>query len=1267
MGKDIRNYEFKTQNAQAFVNDKGELKFEGKKKKELEQLQPLFDAILKADKSSTKNKKKLDSDTEKDLMNKLHTLLMADGKVDATELKLGDEFVKSGKSVAEFINEKIAKANSTKETKEVKEEPVAEVEEEPVAQEPVTEVVTEEVKEEERTPVVERRPDPRVSQNAFNQAIQNQRVRIQDKKDELTTAFTKEVTVDKGVYLYNVAVQALKDEGVEHPNAKQINDRIAEIALVNDISDVNRVPKGKVIKVGRVGSPVQPAAEASPTVGESPVTPTTVAPSSITVQEKPVPETLTELEYSAEEKVDGEGDNALTYKEWTKEGFTTMYTTEVDGVTLTADSLEKLKELKTQFAAATITAAPESEAADAKATRQAANLENMKKRIELSGGDIGVIEDVIDKLRADGNVNLESEDVQAFVQDLARTKNVEVLTKLLVNSEDNFTNDLIKNEDTAKTVASLYKEIRDKENASEKLTDDEIALKEFMATKVKNYELYQIAVDSDNDVAEKSIYFNEKSGEIAYSSGDYYANDPKVLDGFVKAINEANAATKNDTIPDDTDDNAKERALAAVFKQYVNTEDKMLANCIASKADALHASKDDVLALVAKSDMFVLDSLNFTPSAEDSPAFNKAVADRVVALYEAGNGDPANMRYLETALANIDAATYDPEEDKQKAKDKVLESFFEVTGEGENKEYTFKPSRRPAQEEIYIMLCNIPAGMQKAVLDSVTSIDDLGKGQYTQSLETDAQYITTADLKAKYAELFEKAVAEFDLENDLEGAQAKVLKFIEAVGENIDLIPFGKIQENFGDVTFVKDYLGPLKNENENILRKLTLLDLDIKETESDGNVTYNVSFSIAANVDYNADVAHIVLSAASKEELLAKAEQYIELQNIVYEAKTNEASSKFTDTERGINMARLKEIFNDENIDKDVKLSVVNFVVGKWDLYDEELIDNIIDTKDPDFIKEESIVGREGVKLNPTQMATLIDYAVKPKLEDGNDNPFYLGTESGNQIRNVIINSGNKEQITAIYDSLRSSDQLYVLSKHFEFFEDANDKFEQLINKVIDTNEQDVAFAFVEVLELAMDKQLTLSQETANKLMNKIQRPLPVHDGREPIYSWADFFGNTIFYRKKTGSDGKVTFERCTASDYAKEIKYETDNNGTSHTKEKLQAEALSRLSSSGVADVVLAYSESGKGIIKDWNDEYALFGDALGVDDMMPVINKVLYYGSEANKRSDEYNALLDLVQPFKDENGKVNTTKDFSSDIATKIDNAMIAYIKKVRNIT
>lgn len=1242
MGKDIRNYEFKTQKAQAFVNDKGELKFKGKKKKELEQLKPLFDAILKADTSSTKNKKKLDSDTEKDLMNKLHTLLMADGIVDADELKLGDEFVKSGKSVADFINEKIAKANSAKETKEVKEEPVAEVEEEPVAQEPVTEVVTEEVKEEERTPVVERRPDPRVSQNAFNQAIQNQRVRIQDKKDELTTAFTKEVTVDKGVYLYNIAVQALKDEDVEHPNAKQINERIAEIALVNDISDVNRVPKGKVIKVGRVG--------------ESPVTPTTVAPSSITVQEKPVSETLTELEYSVEEKDDGEGDNALTYKEWTKEGYTTKYTTEVDGVTLTADSLEKLKELKTQFTAATITAAQENEEADAKVTRQAANLVNMKKRIELSGGDLDVIKDVIDKLRADGNVNLELEEVQAFVQDLARTKNVEVLTKLLVNSEDNFTNDLIKNEDTAKTVASLYKDIRDKEKAGQKLTDDEIALKEFMATKVKNYGLYKIAADSDNDVAEKSIYFNEKSGEIAYFSGDYYANDPKVFDGFVKAINEANAATKNDTIPDDTDDKAKERALAAVFKQYVNTEDKMLANCIASKADALHASKDDVLALVAKSDMFVLDSLNFTPSAEDSPAFNKAVADRVVALYEAGNGDPANMRYLETALSKIEAATYDPEEDKQKAKDKVLESFFEVTGEGENKEYTFKPSRRPTYEEIEQLISNASPEMKTAVLDYVSSIDDLGKGQYTQVLE---QNFSTADLKAKYAELFD--AANLDVENDLEDAKAKVLQFIDAVGPNIDLIPFDKIKEKFDDVDFVKEHLGPQVEDHE-IKRKLTELDLDIKESEpdSEGKVRYSVDFSLATERFGETVVEEVSLNADSKDELLAKARSYIELQNIVYEAESADA----TDTEREINLARLKEMFNDENLDKDFKLAIGNFVIGHKDVYSETLMDDIIETKDPDFIKSE-VIGWRGGHLTDEQMSRLIEYAKNPKLENDSNNPFYLGTASGNDIRDAIVCRGKKEEITAIYDSLRLSDQFEVLSKHTDFFEDANDKFEQFVNKKIDTDEQKVAF--IEILKFAMDKQFTLSTETANKLMSKIKRPLPVHDGREPIYSWADRNGKTVFYKKQTEADGRVKFVKCTASDYAAEIKYETDNNGNSHEKEKQQAEALSRLSSSGVADVVLAYSESGKGIIKDWNDEYAWFGDALGVDDMMPVIDKVLAYGTAANKQTDEYKALLELVKSYKDENGKANTTKDFASDVATKIDNAMIAYIKKVRGIT
>ncbi len=1247
-GKEIRNYEFKTQNAQAFINDKGELKFKGKKGgKELKQLQPLFDAILKADNSYKSNKKKLDSDKEKALMNKLHDLLMADDKVDSNELKLADEFVKSGLSVEAFIDKKIAELNPEKTAIE---ETVV-IEDDPVADEIFEELVNQNLlSSQQNVPVVEQKPDPRVSQNAFNQTIQNQKIRIQDKKDELTNAFTKEVKVEKGVYLYNVAVQALKDEGIEHPTAKQINARLAEIALVNDINDVNRVPLNKVIKVGKVGAPVQPVVEPSPTVGENPVT-----PSSITLEEKPVVDTLTELGYSSEDKTEGENDDAFTYKEWTKEGSATIYTTEVDGTILSAVSLEDLKELKTKYEAAVITSAPEGEETDeAKVTRQNTNLANLKQRIDLSGGNLDVIKDVIDKLREEGYVQLESAEVQAFVQDLVRTKNVDILTKLLVNGSDEFTNELIKNEETAKTIVSLYKEIRDKENAGVKLNDDEIALKDFYTQNIYSKTLYTIAADEEKGTVEKEVRCSAITGDLGYMATvdgtNYSAFSSEILDEFVKALQAA-----------DTDEEK-----TAVFKQFANTEDKALARTLAVKADTLKASKEDVLAFVANNDMFVISTLDYTPSAEEAPAFNKAVADRIVALYEAGAGNPANMEYLDEAVEKINAA-YDLEEDKQNATNKILESFFEVTGEGENKEYTFKPSRRPVWEEIYIMLRNIPAGMQKAVLDSVTSIDDLGKGQYTQSLETNAQYITTADLKAKYAELFEKAAAEFDLENDLEGAQAKVLKFIEAVGENIDLIPFGKIQEKFGDVTFVKDYLGPLKNENENILRKLTLLDLDIKETESDGNVTYNVSFSIAANVDYNADVAHIVLSAASKEELLAKAEQYIELQNIVYEAKTNEASSKFTDTERGINMARLKEIFNDENIDKDVKLSVVNFVVGKWDLYDEELIDNIIDTKDPDFIKEESIVGREGVKLNPTQMATLIDYAVKPKLEDGNDNPFYLGTESGNQIRNVIINSGNKEQITAIYDSLRSSDQLYVLSKHFEFFEDANDKFEQLINKVIDTNEQDGAFAFVEVLELAMDKQLTLSQETANKLMNKIQRPLPVHDGREPIYSWADFYGNTIFYRKKTGSDGKVTFERCNASDYAAEIKYETDNNGTSHTKEKRQAEALSRLSSSGVADVVLAYSESGKGIIKDWNDEYALFGDALGVDDMMPVINKVLYYGSEANKRSDEYNALLDLVQPFKDENGKVNTTKDFSSDIATKIDNAMIAYIKKVRNIT
>lgn len=781
MGKEIRNYEFKTQNAQAFINDKGELKFKGKKGgKELKQLKPLFEAVLKADTHPTKNKKKLDSDTEKELMKKLYDLLMADGKVDVDELKLGDEFVNSGLTAKAFIDKKLAEANPVQEVK--KEEVKEENEEVVITEDPVTEEIVEEIvaqntpKQVVQTPEIEKKPDPRVSQNAFNLTIQNQRTKIQDKKDELTTTFTKEVTIDKGVYLYNVAVQALKDEGIEHPNAKQINERIAAIALVNDIPDVNRVPRGKVIKVGKVGSPIPPVAAetpVAPTNAETPVEPATVTPSSINVEEKPVVDILTEQEYTAEDKTEGEGDNEFTYKEWTKEGSAPIYTTEVEGVTLSATSLDALKELKTKFAAATVTAAPEGEETDdAKGTRQATNLANLKQRIELSGGNIDVIEDVIDLLRGNGNVKLDSSEVQAFVQDLVKTKNVEVLTALLVSGEGEeaaLTTDLIQNEETAKTVASLYKEIRDKENAGTKLTDDEVALKNFLADKVKDNGLYAIAADPEKGIAAKSLYFDEKSGNIAYKSdSNIQAQDPAVVDKVAKAIETANAAKADSAIENDTDAAAQARALATVFKEYANTDDKILAAWLAANANMLHASKDDVLAFVAKNDLRAVTSLNYTPDADTAAEFNKAVADRVVALYEQEpKGDPANMRYINEALTKIDAATYDPEEDKQKAKDKVKDSFFEVTEEGENKKYTFKPSRRPTKEEMECLYANTNSDIHDPAIVKAITIDDMGQGGWAQAVEG------ASCTYNRYAEL----IADMDAEGIVDFIKNKIIGF----------------------------------------------------------------------------------------------------------------------------------------------------------------------------------------------------------------------------------------------------------------------------------------------------------------------------------------------------------------------------------------------------------------------------------------------------------------------------------------------------------
>lgn len=891
MGKEVRNYEFKVNNAQVYFNDKGEVKYKGKGdgKKALKQLQPLFDAIAKADTSYKSNDKKVDSAKEKDLMDKLHKLLMADGKVDADELKLGDEFTKSGLSAEAFINKKLEEANPPKKENPVSEEPVDTVVKERTWVDDAREgkldqpeqVEPETVQEEPVKQEAPARPDPRVSANAYNQTIQNQKIRIQDKREELEAEFTNEQTVTEGTTLYKLAVDALKAEGVEKPNAKQINERIAEIALINNIDNVNNVRVGTTLKVGRGSVPDAGASErvenpTAPAGGAAASSvPATVAPSSIEIYEFNE-ETLTEAGYTAEEKtVEAEGEEeGFEYKEWSKEeSAKKMFTTEIDGVTLTSESLEELKQLragyKAEYAKIKGNTEGEDEAAEAKAARQAQNLESMKKLIELSGGNLDDIKNVIELLHCADNVNLESEEVQAFVQDLIRTKNVEVLTALLTQEDGEnrvFSPDLLgNNKASAETLASLYKEIRAKENAGEKLTDEEIALKDFFNNTVRQDDasgLYTVEADEENGIIAKEMrvsgilgepYYKATVGELVLS-----ACDPAILDEFAKEFTAA-----------DTDEKK-----TALFAKYANTDDKLFAQTLAFYADQLKASKDDVLALVAKNDMYVLKELRYTPADTVTDAdlegyeseekvdgegdaafnytqytktegdvtttvyvatvgdvkikadsvealktavaeykeFNNTVAERVETLYTEAAGDPANMLYLEQAFAKIDA-TDKSDADKQKLKDKILETYFEVTetteGEGEDavttKHYTFKPSRRPTYEEVYQLYQNTGETVNdfdQAIANAVT-LDDMGPGQWAAAIEC------AAVSREHYAEL----VADMDAEAILDFVKNKMQKLKDC---NIpyDAI-IAKFPENLAEQTeLVKELLTNVSNDS---------------------------------------------------------------------------------------------------------------------------------------------------------------------------------------------------------------------------------------------------------------------------------------------------------------------------------------------------------------------------------------------------------------------------------------------------------------------
>ena len=516
---------------------------------------------------------------------------------------------------------------------------------------------------------------------------------------------------------------------------------------------------------------------------------------------KPVDGEGNELSSTKDEKFK-QGGYIMKYTQGDKISYQTTYKAapgkQYNNVKLTADSIEELKELKTKYEdeIKKVKAPVEGESEEAAKARKAANLEALKNSITITNGNIQVIKNVAEKLLNENYVDRTSEEYKAFVQDLLLTRNSDVIKSLLpTDSEGNCNTTVLEKDKTAhETLAGIYQEIRAKEKAGEKLTDEEIKLKEELSN-LKSVKGYKIEADSTKGVHEKYMDYSNMDGIPKYSSEGYGSRDPKLLDTFLTELNAA-----------DTDEKK-----TALFKKYIDTKDPELANSLASMNINLKAKDEDIIALINNNGLEVIDCLN-------NDINSKAVIDAAVAkakeIYTSDKGNLENAVYLDSVMYWIDITDLSDEE-KEKAKKEILETYFEVSTDNDgNKTYSFNPSRRATYEEMRGLVGQFYDDFNEALV-KYTKLDDMGKGQYNEALESGLVGRYTVP---HYAEMVDKMNTKED-----------VIDFIDnkVTARKNDHLPFDKIVEKFPDDKDIADRLvqnidgySTISDETKTILTK---------------------------------------------------------------------------------------------------------------------------------------------------------------------------------------------------------------------------------------------------------------------------------------------------------------------------------------------------------------------------------------------------------------------------------------------------------------
>ena len=726
--------------------------------------------------------------------------------------------------------------------------------------------------------------DGKTPRGAYNSAIQQLKNRYTE--DDLKEKFKADDThtVGKGETLYTIAKKQLEEEGIL-TDFRSINHRISQIAVINNINDVNNIEVGTKLITKLTDDAIKSVKEndndsVKAFTGESASLVTgeewtkngvkkrkangnaekqdSVADDGVKsdykkqgtfVDGKNSSISITDngLNMGKGVPVDKDGNVLKSFKDpkYQQGGCIMKYTNKnhnpetmfqksfgsncpypiFRNVKLSADSIENLKNLEAELwkiAGNIKSDRGAKETPEVKAKRQATGLANLKLLIEKSGGNEQIVRNAAALLQSDKYLNIESDECKAFANDLLLTRNANVVKSMTTDDDGEVTMSAFeKNREAHETLAGMYQEIREKEKAGEKLTDDEVDLKNALVN-TQFEDGFKIEANEANHVNEKYLQYGN-DGRLFYKTtvGDnsYWASDEKLLDEFVNKLKAA-----------DTDEKK-----AALFKEYANTKDVELARCLLTQAKVLKAKDEDIKTVINANGMEVLNKLNRSDDADWSDDIKNAMLARIKDIYTKEKGNLENAEWLDVANEWIKKL---PEDQQEAARTEIAETYFEKTTtkdeEGNDKtEYTFNSTRRPTYEEMDGLLNVVSDDMKKALVN-YTKIEDMGNGQYSEVIENN---VAASIIVSRYGEMIETMEDEKDVIDFIDN------KMVIAKAEDM---PFDAILDKFPDSKTIKDKLIEFTLGDEgNTISPEHRLDIVKAYCKDDGNGNYTFDKSL--------------------------------------------------------------------------------------------------------------------------------------------------------------------------------------------------------------------------------------------------------------------------------------------------------------------------------------------------------------------------------------------------------------------------------------